>query len=134
MMKLFTPTFYFGGKHYGAAYAAAQLYATLFPLTQICSVQVMSDDMRQPAVVHRVELVLGGWPLVLADDAMTWSAEMAPMVLTVVCESEAEYFLLKEALSPLEELGQSLREDDEMLWTIFNDHFGVQWELVYRAA
>lgn len=133
-MNTFAPTFYFGGQHYGEAYAAAQLYATLFPLTQISSVQVVSDNMRRPAVVHRVELLLGGWPLVLADDAMTQAAEQAPMVLTVVCESEAEYCRLKEALSPPEEWGQYLREDDELLWTIFNDHFGVQWELIYCAA
>lgn len=133
-MKQFTPTLYFGGRHYGRAAAAAQRYAAVLPLTEIVTLQVLPDDMCRPGAVHRINAVLGGRPFLLVDDTMTQPSEAAPLLMTVICDNAEEYDRLKTELCPLGELGYPMREDDEMLWSVFDDDYGVSWELICAAG
>lgn len=117
----------------GSAEEAMRFYVTLFPNSDVSSVELYAPGEPGPeGKVKRASFTVAGQELVCIDSPVHHAFSFTPSIsLFVECESEAE---LDAAYEQLSAGGSVLMEpgdygfSSKFVW--LNDRFGVSWQLI----
>lgn len=124
------PTIHFGGKHFGEARKAVELYTSLVPLSQITTVRHFGEQQLEGNFVPaQIEFRLGGRPYCAIDCRAMKAQANAAFTFVVQCAAAAAFDRLYDALVD-PEIPYDMRYDSSSgQWARFTDRFGLRWEL-----
>ncbi len=132
-MQKTTTFLMFAGDQCGRAEEAMRFYTSLFPGSEIRSIEYFEADLRgeRTRLVRQALFTLAGQEYMASENTLEHQFTFTPAIsLFVTCESEAELESLHRALAsggtelmPPDDYGFSRR------FTWVADRFGVSWQL-----
>lgn len=134
-MEPIRPMLMFSGEQHGRAHDAITLYLSVFPRSQLISINHYGSDspLGPEGTVQLAHFELNGQPFMAMDSAEAHGFNFTPSVSFFVTVDDLDAF--DSVINGLSEGGQMLMPrgnygfSEQFAW--FNDRFGVSWQLSY---